>query len=129
MDPKEFRQRLETIAELKDCKPARNSGERINLEVTEVTLNGELVEIDQEFNPTLGFELVKLKDSVKICELGCGKVVVNQKIEQRYYVNPEPHWKTKCTNCGCFLSPDGKEFIKNSNLAQNIFRAHFTNAK
>lgn len=112
MDPKEYRLRLEQLCELRDNKPARNAGERVNDESTEVVIDGHKVVIDQKHNPTLGFDLVKLKSQYKICELGCGQIVENQKIERRLCQIPQRHWRTRCSSCGCFVSPDGLTMIK-----------------
>ena len=69
-------------------------------------------------NPTLGFDLVKLKDKHSICQLGCGEVVTNQVIERRLATTPKKHWRTRCKNCDRYVGPDGQTFIKASHAVQ-----------
>lgn len=124
MDKKKFDEFLEQVAEIRVNKPARNSGQRLNEEVTEVIIDGKLVVIDQQSNPTLGFDLVKLKDNNKLCEMGCGKIVSNQVIERRFCYTPSRHWRTRCHNCGKYVHPDGESLIENGVEAAAVFNQH-----
>ena len=128
MDKKEFRAKLEQVAELKDIKPARTANYRPAIEyITEVDEDGEEYQVPVEVteNPTLGFDLVKLKDQHRVCELGCGEVVTNQVIERRLATTPKKHWRTRCKNCDHYVSPDGEGFIKGSHAVQLAFVKHF----
>lgn len=128
MDKKEFRTLLEQVAELKDIKPARTANYRPAIEyITEVDEDGEEYQVPVEIteNPTLGFQLIKLKDQHRLCELGCGEIVTNQIIERRYAQTPKKHWRTRCKNCDCYLGPDGKDFIKGSHAVQHAFARYF----
>lgn len=129
MDPNEFNTKLAEIATVKTIKPARHNGDRANEEITQAKINGELITITQQYNPTLGIELVKLKPVAKLCELGCGKIVDNQVIEKRVSHYPAPHWKTKCVNCGCWLAPNGVDLLENSSKAQAAFLWHLRDKK
>jgi len=132
MDPKELRQKLEQVAELKDRKPLRSANHRPAIEyITEVDEDGEEYQIPVEIkdNPTLGYELVKVKEQHRLCELGCGEVVTNQIIELRFVRTPQPHWRTRCRNCDCYVSPDGKGFIKGSHTVQNAYGRYFNSNK
>jgi hypothetical protein len=132
MNPKEFRQRLETLAVLKDRKPTKSANHRPAIEyITEIDEDGEEYQVPVEIthNPTLGFELIKVHDQHKICELGCGEVVTNQIVEKRYGQTPKPHWKTRCKNCDCYVSPDGEGFIKGSHAVQNAYARYFNGQK
>jgi hypothetical protein len=128
MDKNEFRKRLEQVAELKDIKPARTANYRPAIEyITEVDEDGEEYQIPVQIteNPTLGFDLVKVKDKHELCQLGCGEVVTNQVIELRHATTPKKHWRTRCRNCDCYVSPDGQGFIKGSHAVQHAFAKHF----
>ena len=132
MDKKLFRQQLEQLAEIKDRKPPRGPNHRPVIEyITEVDEDGEEYQVPVEVkeNPTLGFDLIKVKDHVAICELGCGDIVTNQRIERRYCETPQPHWRTKCANCGCFVSPDGVGFIEGGHAIQSAYMRHFNGQK
>lgn len=132
MDQNELRLWLEQVAELKDRKPSRTANHRPAIEyVTEVDEDGEEYQVPVEIkdNPTLGFELVKIKDTHRLCELGCGEIVTNQVIEKRHAMTPKSHWRTRCKNCDCYVSPDGKGFIKGSHAVQHAFARHFNGVK
>jgi hypothetical protein len=72
-------------------------------------------------NLTMMPRIVKLKSQPKICELGCGQEVVNQRIERTLHDWPQPHWRTKCTNCQHYLHPSGKGLIKGVNQYHTYF--------
>jgi hypothetical protein len=134
MDKKQFRNKLEEIAIIKDRKPVRTpqhhrwAKEKV-IEIDELT--GEEIEVEKEIteNPTLGIELVRIKEIVKLCELGCGKVVADQVIEKRYCFSPERHWRTKCQNCGSYVSPDGTGLLIGSQNVSNAFVKHFNHIR
>ena len=111
MDKDEFKQRVSELAEIKDIKPAKSGAH--NRFTTEIVIEtdefGEEYEVEREItdNPTLGFALVKLKPIEKPCQLGCGRIVEDQIIEQRMAVTPFKHYRTRCKNCARFLSPNG----------------------
>ena len=130
MDKNEFRQRLEELAVIKDRKPTKTpSHNRLAKEVvTEIDEEtGEEIEVEREIteNSTLGFELVKLKDRTAMCELGCGDIVTNQVVESRLCDYPKPHWRTRCSSCGCFVSPDGLGFIEGGHAVQAAYQKYF----
>ena len=132
MDKEQLRKRLEEVAVLKDNKPARTANYRPAIEyITEVDEDGEEYQVPVQIteNPTLGFELVKLKDQHKLCELGCGEIVTNQIIEKRFGATPKSHWKTRCKNCDCYVSPDGEGFIKGGHQIQHAYMKHFNGVK
>jgi hypothetical protein len=83
------------------------------------------VPVEIKENPTLGFDLVKLKDKHSICELGCGEVVTDQVIERRLATTPKKHWRIRCKNCDHYVGPDGETFIKGSHAVQLVFLKHF----
>lgn len=130
MDKNEFRRRLEEVAVIKEKKPVRTPqhhrwAKEVVIEIDELT--GEEIEVEREINdnPTLGVEVVKIKDITKLCELGCGDIVTNQVVERRLCESPVPHWRVRCRACGCYVSPDGQGFIENSQAVNNAFVKHF----
>lgn len=126
MDNKLFKAKLLEVAEVRELKPARNSGERVNDEITSAVVDGEEIVITQSYNPTLGLELVKLKQSARACELGCGSILTGQVIERRFCQTPSGHWRTRCANCGKYVHPNGEEFIEGAVKAGVIFYQHLT---
>lgn len=58
-------------------------------------------------NITIPKKIKAIKHEPKLCELGCGQMVIDQKIEKRYSDYPIKHWKTKCSNCQYYLHPEG----------------------
>lgn len=129
MDPIKFKTQLKLLAEVRDVKPFRYATEHISDDTVKVVIEGESIELSQEFNPTLGVELVKVKEINRICEMGCGKIVANQKIEKRFTDTPLPHWKTRCTNCGAYINPEGTGLITDSQLAHAAFRNFYMRKK
>jgi hypothetical protein len=82
--------------------------------------------VDRHANPTLGFKFIKLKDIERECQLGCGKIVKNQKLEKRLAFTPIKHWRTRCTTCQSYVHPNGVDLIKGAHLVQATFLRHFT---
>lgn len=74
----------------------------------------------KKINEFEGYEIVKLKDNYKPCELDCGQVIKNQRVERQRMFYPEPHWRIKCRNCQQCIHPSGKGFCR-----QNSFQAEF----
>jgi DNA polymerase III epsilon subunit-like protein len=93
----------------------------------EVRYKGEWIEVGKDLNPTLGFDLKKLKPQPRLCELGCNKIIDNQVIEKRLLTYPEKHWRTKCS-CGKQLGPNG-EILKDNNHAMSAFAQYFKDKK
>jgi hypothetical protein len=96
---------------------------------------GEIEEVEIEIpntNPTLGFEIKKLKDRNAVCELahiGCGRIVTNQIIDKKLYMTPERHWRTSCRTCQKIVGPTGDTLIQGGLQAQNAYSAWFNNKR
>jgi len=58
-------------------------------------------------NVTVPKTIKNVKHEPKICELGCGKMAVNQIISITYHTWPDKHWRKKCNFCQYYLLPDG----------------------
>lgn len=121
MDPKCFKNRLEELAEIKPIKPAKTHEPA---ELNQAVINGETVTLTNQFNPTLGFELLKVKTTSRLCELGCGCIVENQVIERRLCTQPEKHWRIRC-NCGNYVNPKGDGFVKGGSQIAAAFISYF----
>jgi hypothetical protein len=76
-------------------------------------------------NITIPKTIKAIKHQPKLCELNCGQMVINQKIERSWHSWPEPHWRTKCTNCQHYLHPNGKELVKGI----NNFKSYYSKKK
>lgn len=126
MDKKQFKEFIESVAEIKELKPTKTPNLRLDNDAEDVCRSGdEWLEITAQNNPTLGFKFLKLKDKQALCQLGCGDVVSNQIIEKRLCETPKRHWRTKCNSCGCFVSPDGVGFIEGGHAIQAAYMRHF----
>lgn len=125
MDKQKFKDFLQEVAVIKELKPSTTGVRLDENSGGEVRYGNEWIEVGRHENPTLGFKFVKTKDKMKACELGCGDVVANQVIESKICVTPKPHWRTRCVNCDCFVSPDGKGFIKGGIQIQNAYTRYF----
>ena len=124
MDNKQIKDFVQSVAEIKELKPVTD-GSRPPDDATEVLYNGEWIEVSQKTNPTLGFKFIKLKDVERECMLGCGDMVVNQKVEKRFVFTPIRHWRTRCANCQCYVHPNGKEMIQGAHLVQATYLKYF----
>jgi hypothetical protein len=131
MDNNKLKEWIKTVAEIRDIKPAKSpTHNRLPVQIiTEVDEFGEEHTTVREVteNKTLGFTLVKLKDTHRLCEMGCGDIVTNQVIERRLCLNPESHWRTRCANCGVYASPDGQGFIEGGHAVAAAFMRYFNN--
>ena len=126
MDKKKFVDFIESVAEVKHLKPATSPSIRLDdTHQNDVKVGDEWIHINKDTNPTLGIKFVKLKPQHRLCELGCGDVVSNQVVEKRLSTHPKPHWRTRCTNCECFVSPDGVGFIKGGHQIQSAYMRYF----
>lgn len=130
MDKNEFKKRLEEVAEIEILKPKKDPNIRLDDSAEDVVRVGdEWVELTSKVNPTLGFKFIKLKDNNQACELGCGKIVANQLIERRLCFSPKKHWRTRCSNCSCFVSPDGQSLVDGAHEIQRAYNRHFNAEK
>lgn len=126
MEKKEFKEWLETVAEIKELKPVKDPNIRVNEDTEDLVRHGdEWVEVTAKENPTLGFKFIKVKDKNALCELGCGQIVTNQIVEKKMLTHPKKHWRTRCASCGDHVSPDGKGFITGGANIQNAYVKHF----
>ena len=126
MDKKQFKQFVESVAEIKDLTPKKDPGIRLDNDAEDTCRVGdEWIEITAKSNPTLGFKFIKLKDVHRECQLGCGDMVSNQVVERRYALTPQRHWRTRCQNCGCYVSPDGKGFIEGGHQIAAAYIRYF----
>lgn len=122
-DLKEF---IKSVAEIEELKPKKDPNIRLDDDAEDIVRVGdEWVELTAKSNPTLGFKFIKLKDRHAVCELGCGDIVSNQVIEKRFNRTPEPHWRVKCMNCSCYVSPDGKGFIESPTMVSAAYIKYF----
>lgn len=123
MDEKEFKNRIAELAVIEDVKVASVNirSKKQEEEMSDLFPPGE--------NPTLGFELKAIRAQEKLCELGCGDMVANQRIEYKKHIYPIDHWRTRCVNCECTLSPDGKGFIEGVANVNNAYMRYFKNKR
>jgi hypothetical protein len=119
MNKELFLSRLNQVAVLQKIKPKTNPpmSKRVAKPIVEQDTDSDedqeepLELFGPDDNPTLGYELVKLKEVLRACDLGCGDSVSGQVVEKRFCTGPEPHWRTRCRTCGYYVSPDGKYFV------------------
>lgn len=130
MNNKQLKEFVQSVAEIKELTPKKDPSIRLDDNAEElVRVGDEWFEITAKSNPTLGFKFIKLKEQHRACELGCGDIVANQKIEKRLAFTPEKHWRTRCANCGCYVSPDGEGFIEGGHQIAAAYLRHFNSLK
>ena len=124
MDKKEFRNKLEELAIIKDktlppaTKTAKKRIVQIEDEFGELI---EVVEIEPRENKTLGFDLIAIKHQPKVCELGCGKIVEGQVIQTHFSQWPVNHRRVKCLICNKYQHPSGEGLIANGHSTSAVY--------
>ena len=118
MDEKEIRAKIEALAIIEDRRVAQ-----VNIRSKKQEEEG-LVFPEGE-NPTLGFDLVKIRSEPRACRLNCGDLVTDQVIEHRLGFTPIRHWKTRCANCQKYVHPNGVDLIKGGHEAQRIYNIFY----
>ena len=68
-------------------------------------------------NITIPRKLKGIKHQPKICDLGCGQMAVDQRIDIKLRTWPDKHWVKKCNFCQYYKLPDGT-FARNSQQYQ-----------
>jgi hypothetical protein len=130
MDKNELKQRIEQVAVIKDLSPKKDPTIRLNDGVDECVRAGDdWVEINSKYNPTLGFEFIKLKEQHRLCELNCGDIVSNQVIEKRLCTSPETHWRTRCANCKRYVSPEDGTMVTQHEIQSITWRYYYRKNK
>lgn len=127
MDKKEFRIKLAELVDFVDEVPRLLRQEPGALDpVNEVIFEGERIELERTFNPTLGIKFIRLKPRMHICEIGCGNIIDRQVIEKSYSTYPSPHWRTKCKSCGKYQHPSGEGLInEHGTTIANTFALYY----
>lgn len=70
-------------------------------------------------NITVPKKILRVRHEPKVCELGCGKIAVDQKIDISFQTYPIKHWRKKCNFCQYYQMPDGT-FARNSQQYQTF---------
>ena len=78
-----------------------------------MVMNGE--------NITVPKKIKSIKHQPKLCDLGCGDIVVNQVIEKTFHFWPTSHWRTKCTNCQHYVHPQDGRLVKGVHAFQAYY--------
>lgn len=129
MEDKQFEEKLLELAELKPKKPAKSPNFRVDENSGgEVRWRNQIIDVNEDQNPTLNYQLTKVKSQERPCSLGCGDIVKDQVTEHRWNLLPQPHWRTKCTNCNLYLSPDEQGFLAPQQIHE-AWKRHFIDKK
>lgn len=131
MDKEQFRQFLEGVAEIQDmndygpsgCSRGPNANKVQFVTRIEVDEDGEEIEVTEEIprhDPYIGIVVKRLKPITKPCQLGCGKVVDDQVIEQRLIMTPFKHYRTRCNNCSHYLSPRDGSLVTSMEIGREF---------
>lgn len=108
MDKKQIQEFVESVAEVEYLRPKTDPSIRLDeTDINEIVYDGNLIEINKKSNPTLGYKLVKFKDVFRACELGCGDIVSNQRIEYKVQHPEDGCWRIRCVNCSRTVNPEG----------------------
>ena len=125
MDPKQIQAKLDELVEwdnptrLKRDNELASIQKKLRRQLSDAGLEEEEIEqavaglADDErvivdgVNITVPKTIKAVKHEPKLCELGCGKIAVNQIISITYHTYPDKHWRKKCNFCQFYLLPDG----------------------
>jgi hypothetical protein len=125
MDPELFKKRLEEFAELKQAKVPRAAGRAEATQEPEIIeRGGKSFAIHLKDNPTLNWEIKKLKPHIAVCE-SCHDVATDRRIEHKLNETPYKHWRSRCTACEMYKHPVTGKFC----LTGNEFRTHLCTAE
>ncbi len=128
MENELFIKRLQELAEVKRLKPPRHPNLREADSPEPVFRNGYEFVVTKDDNPTLSYEIVKLKPIVKDCE-DCGKCSVeNRSVQKKLYSFPYAHWRESCGHCKLTKDPETGEFSIPNNIV-NPFFVRYLNSK
>lgn len=137
MDPKEIQARLDELVEwdkpirLKRDAELISTQKRLRRQLADAGLDEEEIEqavaglADDErvivdgVNITAPRKMKCIKKEPRLCELGCGKIAVDQVIDIKIQRYPEKHWIKKCNFCQYYQLPDGT-FARNSQQLYSI---------
>ena len=108
MDPKEYKRRLEELAEIQLIKVAGKAQRKPDETVT-VWRNGEQIEIPEKENHTLYYQVKKIRNEISKCQ-DCGKRVKRRTTSKKLYHYPVNHWRMMCNNCNLFQHPETGKF-------------------
>ena len=119
MDAKEIQARIDELVEWdkperlhQDIKKIRkqlldlgHSKQNVDSVLSEMLDNNHII-VDG-VNITIPRKLKAIRHQPKICELGCGQMAVDQRIDIKLRNWPEKHWVKKCNFCQYYQLPDG----------------------
>jgi hypothetical protein len=123
MDPELFKQRLEEFAELKQMKVPRAAGRAEATEPEIIERGGQSFAIELKDNPTIGWEIKKLKPKKEICS-DCDKLVTDRVLHFKVCSFPFDHWRASCKNCAKTQDPDTGRFTLTAVAASNVYTNH-----
>lgn len=130
MNQKQFNEFLEQVADLQKTGPngcASKPMKKIKQVRIEVDEYGEEIEIEEEVYPetnlTVQPEIKRLKPVERVCQLGCGKIVEDQKLNIRLHTRPYKHYRTHCNGCMKWVNPYGE--IVGSNIIEGDYYRYF----
>ena len=130
MDQNTFRSLVEQVAQIRDGAGKNSGGRPVQprrVVVTETDEFGEeyqVERIEDGVNPTLPFQIHKLKPVHALCTIGCGKIVQDQVVHKKLHPNPQPHWRTHCVKCQIWLGPQN-QLLRGSIAAHHAFSARY----
>ena len=124
MDPELFKKRLEEFAELKQAKVPRSAGRAEATEPEIIERGGQTFSIELHDNPTIGWEIKRLKPHIAVCE-DCHDVATDRRIEHKLNETPHKHWRSRCNACDMYKHPVTGKF----SLSGHEFRAYLCTAE
>lgn len=119
MDPKEYRRRLEELADIVPIKVKNHKGRNPDEPIV-VHRDGEEILIPEDNNHTLAYQVKRLKNDVRKCD-DCNKKVKNRTTTKKKYSYPLAHWRLMCNNCNMFQHPETGKFCLVGVATQNVY--------
>ena len=121
MEEKQFIKQLESLADIRQVRAARNPDVRPAEEHNEIFRNGKVMVIDKDNNSTLNWTVKEIKHQARPCG-DCGKQVINRRIWRRIFWTPVRHWRTTCSGCNLTQHPETGLYAVSNNGVTNVFR-------
>lgn len=125
MDPKEFKRRLEELAEIMPNKVPNHKGRKPDEPII-VHRDGEEIVIPEDENHTLTYRIKKLRNESQKCP-DCNKKVKNRIIYTKLYTYPIGHWRRLCNGCNLTEHPESKKFCLLGSGTQHVWNTWLRN--
>lgn len=120
MDHIKFIEHLQSLAEIRKVRAARDPNIRPADLPHEIFRNGKSMVIDKKDNSTLNWSVKEIKHQARQCG-DCGKQVIDRRIWRRIFFTPSRHWRTTCSGCNLTQHPESGLYAVSNNKVTQVF--------